>query len=335
MTTVDLPPPLPGPHAPVTAVPARRPDSVRRTSTIDVVRPEGLLGPVTIDARARDLVTGPDGEVRATTAQTLTADVTVQRCVAALRAEPDEPALVPLVGASLARGFRRAALEAVPHHVRDMTLLHLLLDDLPGAALVGGFSFGHAAQSDATLRALMLSQGPIAGTPDLCAGWVEGGGIMTFLRREQIPPVLTGPPVPPSTAEDPLAWHERADLTPHCVRRARMLDVWRADGAVRAHSSFRDSHVDADGRETVVHEYTVEAGVEDDGVVGSCVATVRVLPWAECPQAAASAERIVGVSVGEVRELVRRTFTGITTCTHLNDQLRSLADIPALAAVLD
>jgi hypothetical protein len=31
---------------------------------------------------------------------------------------------------------------------------------------------------------------------------------------------------------------------------------------------------------------------------------------------------------------VRAEFTGITTCTHLNDTLRSLEDVEALAPVL-
>src|SRR3954467_13818634 len=47
--------------SPATATPARRPGSVRRTTTHDSLRPDGLQGPVTVVARGRDLRTTPDG----------------------------------------------------------------------------------------------------------------------------------------------------------------------------------------------------------------------------------------------------------------------------------
>jgi hypothetical protein len=42
-----------------------------------------------------------------------------------------------------------------------------------------------------------------------------------------------------------------------------------------------------------------------------------------------------GHAVGELRELVRREFKGTSTCTHLNDLLRSLADLGPLVRLLD
>jgi hypothetical protein len=44
----------------------------------------------------------------------------------------------------------------------------------------------------------------------------------------------------------------------------------------------------------------------------------------------ASAERISGLELSSLRPVVRKEFVGRTTCTHLNDSLRSLADIEAL-----
>ena len=94
---------------------------------------------------------------------------------------------------------------------------------------------------------------------------------------------------------------------------------------------FRDSHVDEDGAETIVHEYTVSATVDTaDGVLVSCSAAPRVLPWVECPAAALSASRLAGLPVSGLRRHVRDSFIGTSTCTHLNDTLRSLEDIPAL-----
>jgi Protein of unknown function (DUF2889) len=89
--------------------------------------------------------------------------------------------------------------------------------------------------------------------------------------------------------------------------------------------------VDRDGVETIVHEYTVSAAVDSsDGVLAWCAARARVLPWVECPAAAMSAGRLAGVPVAGLRRHVRETFLGTSTCTHLNDTLRSLEDIPAL-----
>ena len=60
----------------------------------------------------------------------------------------------------------------------------------------------------------------------------------------------------------------------------------------------------------------------------------KELPWPECPAAAASASRLGGQPVANLRDVVRQEFTGITTCTHLNDLLRSLADVATLADAL-
>ena len=54
------------------------------------------------------------------------------------------------------------------------------------------------------------------------------------------------------------------------------------------------------------------------------------LPAPECPAAAASISRIVGREVSTLRDLVRHGFSGPSTCTHLNDVIRSLADVRTL-----
>ena len=50
--------------------------------------------------------------------------------------------------------------------------------------------------------------------------------------------------------------------------------------------------------------------------------------------ALASADRTVGRRLDELRDLVRAEFRGTATCTHLNDALRSLADLSAMRALL-
>jgi len=45
----------PGTHGPATATPPRVPGSVRRTSTVDIRRPDGLLGNLMLEGRAREV----------------------------------------------------------------------------------------------------------------------------------------------------------------------------------------------------------------------------------------------------------------------------------------
>ena len=58
------------------------------------------------------------------------------------------------------------------------------------------------------------------------------------------------------------------------------------------------------------------------------------LPAPECSSAAASADRLAGVAVGELRAVVRDAFMGTTTCIYLNDVFRSLADLAVLGSSL-
>ena len=136
------------------------------------------------------------------------------------------------------------------------------------------------------------------------------------------------------------------DLVAGALRRQRLIE--RTGDEVWA--MFRDTYARPDGTTSVLHEYTVTALVSDDrsddissdgdgggdsgdrgrarggggGRIVACVATPRVLPWAECPQAAASAGRLVGQRVSDLRALVRDDLVGTSTCTHLNDLLSSL-----------
>jgi hypothetical protein len=69
-------------------------------------------------------------------------------------------------------------------------------------------------------------------------------------------------------------------------------------------------------------------------VVTACEAIPHVLPWTECPQAAASARRLAGMPVTGLRPDVRAQFVGPSTCTHLNDVLRGIEDVGPLAEEL-
>jgi hypothetical protein len=335
-----------GPHEPTVGTPALRPGSARRTSTVDMLRPDGLLGNLLVDARARDVYTGKDGRIQTRDETRLTAEIDYVggATLRSLVGEPAEPRLAALVGAGVRGGFRGRVQEALPEQYEQATRLHLLLDDFPVATLVSGYAMGAGGihPPSAALDRIAVA--------DQCSGWRTGGTIMLGIQRDRLIPVVTGPVAPEVAAVRPTAsvlggeqipagadaWHDRPALSAHAVRRARRLDVWR-DGGIRDggivefDSLYRDSHVDAEGLETVIHEWTVRGQVDPDTLtILNLVATPRVLPWVECPSAAASADRLVGRDVRTLRPLVRAELRGISTCTHLNDQLRELADVPAL-----
>jgi hypothetical protein len=114
------------------------------------------------------------------------------------------------------------------------------------------------------------------------------------------------------------------------MRRSRRIDV-RPGATIRIDAMFRDSYGDPDGREVVLHEYRVDLAVDPATLeVLTVTAEPRVLPYDECPAAAASVNRLVGLGAGELRTEVGRRLAGIAGCTHLNDLLRSLACLPGL-----
>jgi hypothetical protein len=149
-------------------------------------------------------------------------------------------------------------------------------------------------------------------------------------------PVPVGPSAPTlESPDDTDAWHEIGALARGAMRRRRLIDVTRTD-QLDVRAMFRDTHVDAQGDETVLHEYALTATLDPSSLIfTACDAVPRVLPWVECPVAAASATRLIGHGVAEVRSMVRSELRGTSTCTHLNDLLRSLGDVGALAAQLD
>src|SRR5215218_10880606 len=53
-----------GTHEPTTAIPPRAPGSVRRTTTVDMLRPHGMDAELVLVGRGRDLLTDHDGTTR-------------------------------------------------------------------------------------------------------------------------------------------------------------------------------------------------------------------------------------------------------------------------------
>jgi hypothetical protein len=297
-----------------------------------MLRPDGLFGDLVLVGRARDLWTPEHGEPSVLGEAGLLARVAFirDRILTGLRTEPAAPGAEALIGVRASSGFRLELERALAEHREARSLLYLLLDDLPVATLVSGYAIG---ASNAPLPLEPLRR--LRPSADLCAGWRTGGTMLASLAENGRIPAPTGPPATPlARPDDPIAWHATPPLPPHGMRRHRRLDLV-ANGQLLADVFFRDSHVDADGDEAVVHEYTLRATIDPDTACIQHLDTeARVLPWLECEAAPASAQRLLGRPITTLRPTVRAEFTGISTCTHLNDTLRSLEDVVGLAARL-
>jgi len=335
-----------GPHDPAPTTPPRRPGSIRRTSSIDTFRPDGIRGDLDITARARDLRTDVvDSPTVVAEAELRLRLDGATRTILSATSVPVLAGLDSLTGMAVGPGFRAKVNEVMPDERVSGSLLYLLLDDLPGATLVSGYAMQRGGLFEESgpgsgpgPRATAMATAQLAAV-DLCAGWARDSVMMETIRTKGVIPTPMGPPAPTlEPVDDPWAWHAMGPLAPHAMRRRRRLDV-QAPGdpadPYRVDVHFRDSHVDAEGVETVLHEYSVDGAI--DGVeerVVDMAARAHVLPWTECPGAVASAGRLAGMPLAGLRSQVRKELTGTSTCTHLNDMLRSLSDVPLLMSEL-
>jgi hypothetical protein len=317
-----------GPHDPRQQLPTRRANSIRRTTTIDTARPNGVLADVGIDARGRDLRMHADGTTSVLDTAIITAHINEDRMLTAVKAGNDLD-MSTLVGFGVSSGFRDRLNAAYPEGKSSHAPRYQILDDFPTAFLVSGYAIGAAGVQP-------TRNGPRLQVPDLCAGFAVGATILTEEAETNQIPVVTGPIAAPLLqTDDALAFHAVSPMAAHGMRRLRCLDVWRDGSLVAVENYFRDSHMSTEGIETVVHEYTVNAVFDPrTAIFVSSDAVVHTLPWVECPMAAASAARVSGLAAEGLRAFVRADFVGPSTCTHLNDTLRAMEDIPALAALL-
>ena len=236
-----------------------------------------------------------------------------------------------LIGVPATGKLRKMLGVFLPEEVSSGSLLAQLFDDVPAATLIAGSA--------------LFRQGLIEPSPssekrrpqvDVCTGWQSGGVMAQAIIEDDIPYMGEGPLAPTLQSDtDPLAWHEFPPLSLGAMRRHRRLDITALEDPTDGYALdifFRDSFVEPDGRQSVVHEYSIIGTLDSQGVITAIVATPHVIPGPECPGAAASAQRVIGLPLAEVRAHVTAEFSGITTCTHLNDMLRSLGATSTLLA---
>jgi Protein of unknown function (DUF2889) len=282
--------------------------------------------------RARDILTPEEGGAPIICAEDqFEAQLAPDRSVTMMEAKPARPALAGLIGERGGGGFRRAIERLLPEERRDATPLYLILDDIAGTSLVAGWAWSHwdpdwlskAAPGVDLERAFRSREGVcIAYAPGSTAFDVRGG--------------RSGAPVPDlRNPVDPEGWHPFTDQEGRVgMRRARRIDI-RLDELIRIEAAFQDSATRPQGGRAAVHEYRLTATAHPHSLeLLSVEADPRILPHVECPSAIGNLTRLLGTPLPELREKVLAHLRGVAGCTHLNDAMRALADVPVLLRYL-
>jgi hypothetical protein len=338
MATATLPPP---PRSTATPAPARPSGSVRRTSSIDVSWPDGENGGRLFVGRVRDYLTpagGGPGRVldQAEFRARLADDKTIQ----SITAEPSFPGVERLVGMRGGNHLRLFIKETMPDLIASGAPVYLALDDISGTALVSAFAWSHwhgdfLARMRARMSAEELAK-LMSDRVNVCWGLKEGNsGVTGNGPTRDVAGTEAGDVRNPA---DPEGWHELFDPEGPGFRRARRIDVTRDPAAdvIRIDAAFQDSVALKTGGRGAIHEYNLKVTADADTLeILSLEPEARILPFSECPGAITNARRLIGSRISEVRETVLNELRGPEGCTHLNDALRALAEVPKLAHYLE
>jgi Protein of unknown function (DUF2889) len=314
------------------SAPPRRAGSVRRTSTLDFTWPDGMGGDTVLDGRARDLRTNGDGTASVLAEVTLAMVSDPRRVIKEIGSTPELFPLQALAGESAMSGYRRRLAGVAATEIAAATPLHLLLDDVPGATLVSGaaWQLWHDLEQYLQLK-VDVKQRVMT---DVCTGYQQGSSALhpdgTLVWRQDRKPA-----VDIDAVEDDRAWHGHASPAGVSMRRARRIDVWVAGPVIHVDAFFQDSSTIPEGGRQAIHEYTLTAEADlETRTLRSVTPVPRVLPYDECPLAVRNVPALAGLPLSELRAAVLAQLRGRLGCTHLNDMLRSLADVPGLVGPL-
>lgn len=338
MSDTTLTPP---PRSTANPAPMRPAGSVRRTASIDVGWPDGVNGDRRFQGRARDYLTAPDGGPgRVLDGASMEATLDFDKVIKAITAYPEPAQLQQLVGQRGGNHLRMVVREVMPELITTGAPLYLLLDDISGVSLVSAWAW---AQWDPDWSATIRERIPkdqlekmMDQRAGVCWGLQPGNSGLDFER----------PPESVGTADagelrnpaDPEGWHDFPAIEGPSFRRARRIDVIRDEdaGLIRIDAAFQDSSPKPGGGRSAIHEYRLAATADLDTLeILTLEPEARILPFSECPGAIHNTQRLIGKRIGAIRDEVLAQLRGPAGCTHLNDALRALAEVPKLAGYLE
>jgi hypothetical protein len=335
------------PANPAGPSPLRRPGSVRRTSSIDSSWPQGIGQPMKMRGRARDLLTPADNSAaRILSDDWMALTATLGRQIDSIETSRRNDDVQALIGCRGGGHLRKEIARVIPDEQAQGTPLHLLLDDFSGASLVAGWAWsrwnGDWMERMRTQAVANAANAPAAAIPNgpgrngqmegICSGFRPGSSALRADGTSN-PAIQSSAAVPPLPhPADPIGWHDLAEQEGVGMRRARRIDVWLEHGRIQIDMGFQDSATSPTGGDRIaVHEYRVIAVADPETLeLLSVEVDPRVLPYPECPAASPNASRMAGEKLPGFRLAVLDTLPGTLGCTHLNDVLRSMADVPQL-----
>jgi Protein of unknown function (DUF2889) len=277
----------------------------------------------------RDLVTDLGGTGIVTDYAELEVDIDpAERRVVALRSSETDGS-AGLIGKRLGRDLNAAIERSMSDQLDRGAVVTQLLDDLVGAWVVSGVALTTWGVDTLgpPLRTVRGDRKQMAG---ICLGFAPGssglaadGGWAERINTPVVAPLVV--------LDDPLAWHIAPYSSGMSIRRARRIDVTTGSEIV-IDSMFQDSSTTPSGGRIGIHEYEVNARANAvSRELTAMSATPRILPYGECPLAAAGIASLVGTPLPDLRDRVLRQLAGVAGCTHLNDAVRALSGAGQLA----
>jgi hypothetical protein len=308
--------------------------------SVDVSWPDGNQGGRLFVGRCRDYLTpaggGPgkvldEAEYRANLAE--------DKTITAITATPAPAKIDQLVGVRGGNHLRLFIKETMPELISEGAPIYLPLDDISGTSLVSAFAWSQWNEEWSDRMLAKLSPAELekimAGRVNVCWGLQAGNsGITGTASRRDIAEADAGDVRNPA---DPEGWHELFEMDGPGFRRARRIDVQRDDdaGLIRIEAAFQDSAKRRNNGRGAIHEYNISATADlATGKLLTLEPEARILPFGECPGAIHNTQRLLGRTLGEIREAVLEQLRGPQGCTHLNDALRAFAEVPKLAGYL-
>jgi hypothetical protein len=228
--------------------------------------------------------------------------------------------------------------ESMPDLIDSGAPIYLALDDISGTALVSAFANSHWHGDFMERMASRIPPEELArmmrDRVNVCWGLQEGNsGVSGDGPRRDVAGARAGDVRNPT---DPEGWHTLHDPEGPHFRRARRIDVTRDGRLIRIDAAFQDSVSLKAGGRGAIHEYNLAVTADADTLeILTLEPEARILPFSECPGAIHNAKRLIGSRISDVRASVLAQLRGPEGCTHLNDALRALAEVPKLAGYLE
>jgi hypothetical protein len=313
----------------------RRPQSVRRTTSIDIDWPDGTANTMRLRGHCRDTVTGENLTLRELGRDWVEASATETRDFSLVSSSRQPGGIKELEGSRAGNRLRSLLRQTYPDQEAQLDGHFLLLDDLAGASLVSSWGWlawtraFEAFTANAKAKQIGGNDGDMRG---VCIGLAQGSHALDEDGYPRIEQQNSERVTELANGADPLGWHNPPDQLGPSTRRARWLDVWREGRALHASGGFQDSAIETDGGRLAIHEYRFTCEIDEpSGMISAIQAVPHVLPHGNCPAAVLGVNRIVGRPIAALRMHVPVLFAREAGCTHLNDVMRALVCVPALA----